>query len=76
MTDSKEEKVSEKVKIILHTEIVDGMQVGKVSRHPDGYLVYISDGSFMRNGRVSNFWDWHRLNDDGTLGESEGGYGW
>lgn len=52
------------------------MQVGKVVKHPDGYNVKVIEGAFLRNGRVSNFWSWQRINEDGTLGPVESGYGW
>jgi hypothetical protein len=52
------------------------MKVGAVLMHPDGYKVKVIEGAFLRNGRVSNFWSWQRVNDDGTLGPKESGYGW
>lgn len=52
------------------------MAVGKVVQHPDGYNVKVIDGAFLIGGRVSNFWSWQRVNDDGSLGPVEKGYGW
>lgn len=52
------------------------MRVGAIVMHPDGYKVYVIDGAYLRNGRVSNHWTWQRVNEDGTLGERESGYGW
>lgn len=52
------------------------MVIGKVLMHPKGYKVRVLDGAFLRNGRVSNHWTWVRINDDGTDGEKESGYGW
>jgi hypothetical protein len=53
------------------------MRVGAIVMHPDGYKVKVIDGAFLRNGRVSNFWRWQRVNDDGSLNDTvECGYGW
>lgn len=39
-------------------------------------LVYITGGSYNgRNGRISNFWYWKDIEEDGTLGKSNNGYG-
>jgi hypothetical protein len=41
------------------------------------YPVIINDGQFLSNGRISNFWDWQRVNP--TTGKinskAENGYG-
>ena len=37
--------------------------------------VFIVSGDFFRNGRVSNWWTWRRILDDGSLDEPESGYG-
>ena len=50
--------------------------VGRVSKHPDGYFVYVTAGAYEVRGRISNFWYWRRLNSDGSLGEKGHGYGW
>lgn len=52
------------------------MKIGEIITHPKGYKVKVTSGQFLRNGRVSNFWTWFRVNEDGTLGEEESGYGW
>jgi hypothetical protein len=39
------------------------------------YPVFITKGCYLSNGRVSNFWNWCRLNEDLSLGEEECGYG-
>lgn len=52
------------------------MKVGKKTMHPDGYEVLVTSGQFLSNGRVSNFWYWKRVNEDGSLGPEECGYGW
>lgn len=46
-------------------------------QHSDHYpsLIIIKEGTFLSNGRVSNFWYWKRLLDDGSLGPDEHGYG-
>lgn len=33
--------------------------------------VLITDGNFLSNGRVSNFWRWKRILPDGTISEKE-----
>ncbi len=53
------------------------MKIGKRLQHPDGYLVEITNGQYLSNGRVSNFWYWKRVNKNGTLSKvEEHGYGW
>jgi hypothetical protein len=53
------------------------MHVGKVLRHPDGRLVKVISGQFLRNGLVSNWWEWREVQPDGTLSANlESGYGW
>lgn len=52
------------------------MKIGAVIKHPDGYKVKVLSGQFLRNGRVSNWWEWRRVKADGTLGKKESGYGW
>jgi len=55
------------------------MEIGKNIMHPDGYMVHILSGQYLDPiyGRVSNFWRWVRVNDDGSLAtEVEHGYGW
>jgi hypothetical protein len=37
--------------------------------------VMITDGTYMSNGRLSNFWYWRRVLPDGSLGKTECGYG-
>jgi hypothetical protein len=40
-------------------------------------LIYITSGEYLSNGRVSNFFTWRRVNEDGTLSKREySGYGW
>lgn len=54
------------------------MKIGATVMHPKGYPVKIISGQYLDPiyGRVSNFWTWQRVNDDGSLGEKESGYGW
>lgn len=54
------------------------MKIGEVVQHPDGYPVKIVDGMYLDPiyGRVTNWWSWRRVNPDGTLGETQRGYGW
>ena len=37
--------------------------------------VFIINGAYLSNGRVSNFWYWKRVLPNGDLGEIECGYG-
>ncbi|HDY88856.1 MAG TPA: hypothetical protein ENH82_12190 [bacterium] len=37
--------------------------------------VYITDGCYLSDGRLSNFWWWKRVLKDGSLGKVEKGYG-
>lgn len=54
------------------------MKIGAVIVHPDGYKVKVISGCYLdpTYGRVSNWWTWSRVNEDGTLGSTESGYGW
>jgi hypothetical protein len=52
------------------------LYVGMVTKTGTGRLIYIYDGQFMSNGKLSNFWYWKYINDDGTLGRKGSGYGW
>lgn len=64
--------------------IINDPKIGTVVRHTGwGFEndknypcdVLIIDGSYTRNGRVSNFWEWKRVLPDGSLSELERGYG-
>ena len=71
--------ISEKArKLVNEMECKSKMEIGATIMHPKGYLVKIKSGYFIDPiyGRVSNFWRWNRVNDDGSLGEEEHGYGW
>lgn len=54
------------------------MKIGEVITHPDGYQVKVLSGQYLDSTyrRVTNFWTWARVNEDGSLGEEESGYGW
>lgn len=49
-----------------------GMRV----KHPNGYEVEIVEGQYWGTHGLSNFWSWLPINEDGTYGELESGYGW
>lgn len=71
--------LSEKARSI--NKIIAGeskMEIGAEIMHPNGYIVKIKSGCFLDPiyGRVSNFWRWNRINEDGSLGKEESGYGW
>jgi len=49
---------------------------GKNDRRKKAYPVIIKDGAYLRNGRLSNFWDWQRLSPTGRINPKvECGYG-
>lgn len=54
------------------------MAIGKRLKHPDGRTVEIVSGQFLdpTYSRVSNFWRWREVLEDGSLGPEESGYGW
>lgn len=55
------------------------MRVGAIVQHPDGYPVKVLNGCYLDPiyGRVSNWWSWQRVGDNGELvGPVERGYGW
>lgn len=37
--------------------------------------IVITDGTYLSNGRVSNFWSWQEINEDLSLSEEKHGYG-
>jgi len=50
--------------------------VGKVYNHPNNGPIYITSGNYEVDGRLSNFWYWKPINEDGTLADTENhGYG-
>lgn len=41
------------------------------------YRIYITEGEYIRNGRISNAFTWQRVKRDGSLyKKEESGYGW
>lgn len=53
------------------------MTIGETVMTYDGKMVRITSGSFLGGyGRVSNFWHWVELNQDGSDGNHGSGYGW
>lgn len=51
------------------------MKIGGIFNHPTDGPIYVISGSYAgSNGRVSNFWCWNKINEDGTLGEECSGY--
>lgn len=52
------------------------LRIGDVVKHPDGRTVKIVAGKYWSKFGLSNFWYWQEVKDDGSLGESEHGYGW
>jgi len=66
----------ETIKVIDDVEITKTMIVGCACKHPDGRLVKITAGEFLKDDRISNFWYWREILADSTLGKEEHGYGW
>ena len=62
----------------LRAHFCPTMQIGATVQHPDGYQVKVLDGCYLDPvyGRVSNWWTWQRINEDGSPGEKASGYGW
>lgn len=54
------------------------MKIGEKIKHPDGRTVLVKSGYFLdpTYGRVSNFWYWNEVLENGSLGPDESGYGW
>jgi len=55
------------------------LEVGKITTHPGtGKKVIIVSGCFLDPvyGRVSNWWTWREVLEDGSYGKEESGYGW
>lgn len=51
------------------------IEVGKRYLHPEHGLVEVIEGDWTVNGRLSNFWTWRPVQEDGTLGEPVSGLG-
>ena len=55
------------------------MKIGATIKHPDDYLVYVVNGTYLDPvyGRISNWWEWKRLLPNGKpAAKTESGYGW
>jgi len=49
---------------------------GKTDKRKKAYPVIINGGCFLSGGRVSNWWNWHRLTPTGRItGAENQGYG-
>lgn len=49
--------------------------VGGVFLHTRHGPIYITEGAWTVDGRLSNFWYWRRIRPDGSLGRAACGYG-
>ena len=65
-------------------EQINSPKIGTVVRHTGCRFeddknypcdVLITNGQYMSYGRLSNFWYWQRVLPDGSLAETEHGYG-
>ena len=53
------------------------LEIGMMTKHPDGRTVKIVDGQFFgSSGGLSNWWTWQEVKEDGYLCPKESGYGW
>lgn len=53
------------------------LEVGKIVNHPTHGKVKILSGQFWSGGRLSNFWEWQKVDDQGNVhGQKICGYGW
>lgn len=53
-----------------------GLAPGQIRMHPEHGMIYIVDGDYERNGRVSNHWRFRKVLHGGQLSpELLGGYG-
>lgn len=43
------------------------IQIGSVYDHPEHGPIYITGGTYQDRNRISNFWDWQKVNLDGSL---------
>lgn len=65
---------------LTHKYFGNKLEIGKFFIYREqgeglGKAVRITDGQFLSNGRLSNFWYWKAVNPDGSLGEVGHGYG-
>jgi len=49
------------------------MEIGKLYTY-NGKLVYITDGDYQIDGRISNFWNFRYVKEDGTFSKKGGDY--
>lgn len=49
--------------------------IGRVYNHPEHGPIYIIDGAYERNGRVSNAWNWKKINNGTLMPKIYNGYG-
>ena len=63
---------------------INDPKIGSVVRHTGWRFendsnypcdVLITDGKYFSNGRLSNYWYWRRILPDGSLSDTESGYG-
>ena len=53
-----------------------GTVMYRLNGHKKLQLVYVEDGQYMGEfNRITNFWSWRKVNEDGTLGRLQHGYG-
>lgn len=50
------------------------MNIGGVYLYKNKKPVYITEGQYDVNGRISNYWNFRYIKKDGTLGKRSGDY--
>ena len=73
MANAKGKHRLKRVKLTLFVDVTPGPVTGCCT-YRKGKLIYVVSGGFMRDGRVSNFFDWRAVKQDGTLGTWRSGY--
>ena len=66
------------IKNIINDAWPHKLEIGVTVSYTDGRMVKIKDGYYLDPiyGRLSNFWTWNEVFDNGLLGPDECGYGW
>lgn len=72
--------------ITTNPQLNDGSVLRRILSPKSGSIVFLADkdelrsvriisGAYEANGRTSNFWSWHEIEDEAGRGEIKNGYG-